>query len=176
MGKASRRKQNRKVSPTVTDYQAVTEYGRRCIEQLGMDIVMQANMDAIGAGMSYPRILFDGGSQYFAYDLDSPDAATALIALMKELSRKFGCYDQVPDWLARLAIEEPWEHAARGHTVRLRDVIALHDAFPGIMVTPMATWEKVAQKHKEFAAEQEREILDKATRNVAVRLGSACRI
>lgn len=176
MGKASSSKKNRKVLPTVTDCRAVTEYGRLCVEQLGMEIIMQAKMEAIGAGMAYPRILFDGGSQYFAYDLESPDAATALIALLKELRHKFGDYDRVPEWLAMLAIEEPWEHAARGHTVRRRDVIALHDAFPDIMVTPMATWEKVAQKHKEFAAEQEREILDRVTRHAAVRHSSACRI
>lgn len=176
MGKASRRKKNRNVSPAVTEHQAVSENGRRCIEQLGMDIIMQASTETVNVGMSYPRILFDGGSQYFAYDLESPDAATPLIALMNELRRKFGDYDRVPDWLAMLAIEEPWEHADRGHYVRFKDVLELHDAFPGIMITPATTWMKVLQKYQEFAAEQEWEVLDRATSSVSPRLGSACRI
>lgn len=176
MGKASRRKKNRNVSPTVTDYQVLTENGRRCVEKHGMDTIIRANTEAFDVGMAYPRILLGDGNEYFAYDLESPDAATPLIALMNELRRKFGDYDRVPDWLAMLAIEEPWEHADRGHYVRFKDVLELHDAFPGIMITPATTWMKVLQKYQEFAAEQEREVLDNATRSVSPRLGSACRI
>lgn len=177
MGKASNRKRNRKnLQKTECTYEALTENGRRCVELHGEAAVLHACMEAVQAGMAYPRLLLGEDGSCFAYDLEDPSTPTALLSLLKELRRKFGDYDRVPDWLAALAIEEPWEHAARGHTVCGADVLELHRAFPDIMVTPETTWALTARKHHEFLAEQEREALDAAARNPAVGRASPCRI
>lgn len=174
MGKASRRKQLRKNNEGT--WTAETDAGRDFIQHAGDGGMRALSAKIMEEQMRSARVLNSFADGYFVYDLENPRCVTPLLSLLNRLLKVFGSYDRVPVWLAKLAIEEPWEQADRGYRVLLGEVCELHDAFPFVPVTPMRTWELVLQKHREFVAQSEQAMLCETLGHAAAKAGQAARI
>ena len=76
------------------------------------------------AGSNTVRLLHNAESgEHFFYAKDL--SGKGITAFVEALSQKFGCGDNVPDWLAVMAVSEPLEMLLAGDKVRLVEVDAL---------------------------------------------------
>ena len=167
MGRASKAKRIRR---QVEDIQvtAVSENGQSVLEKYGANCMQEAAAEIFAQRMVRPRALVGEGGEIFVYDLENSRCETPLQSLVEQLQKNFGRLGQVPNWLVPLVIEEPWEHAYGGHTVRLRDVANLYSQFGLGIDAVRGAWELVEKYACKRAAELEAEILGKETASASI--------
>ena len=112
--------------------------------------------------MVWPRLLVSDKGDYFVYDLRRGGEDSVIHSLMQRLIARFGSFDRVPSGLVDLLLEEPWEQAYRGRSMRLSDVIYLYSIFGKDFVEAGAAFAKAEQKSLEGRAMLEAKRLSEA--------------